>query len=41
MIYSECCGAPIYGEITGEGEDACGVCSECKEWSGVMNDEDE
>lgn len=38
--YSDCCGAPIIGEITGEGEDACGRCSQCKEMSGIATDEE-
>jgi len=33
---SECCGAPIFGEITG----GIGICSQCKEWSGVSIDPD-
>jgi len=40
MLVSECCGAPIYGEILEEGTpDACGLCSDCKEWMGVCDDE--
>jgi hypothetical protein len=35
--FSECCGAPIYGEII----DELGICSRCKEWSGVVREEDE
>ena len=42
MIVSECCGAPVYGEISDEGTpDAIGLCSDCKEWMGVYDDEDE
>ena len=33
-FYSECCGAPIYGEII----DDLGICSRCKEWSGVIQE---
>lgn len=37
-MISDCCSAPIYGEITGTGPDACGICSECKEWAGVYDE---
>jgi hypothetical protein len=33
---SECCGAPIYGEIF----DNIGLCSQCKEWSGIIKNKD-
>ncbi len=36
---SECCGAPIYGEVTGDPR--IGICSRCKEWSGAVVDIDE
>jgi hypothetical protein len=36
---SDCCGASIVGEISGEGEDACGRCSRCKEMAGVVTEE--
>lgn len=38
-LLSDCCGAPIQGEIMGTDEDATGVCSQCKEWSGVSDDD--
>ena len=31
-VYSECCGSSIYGEII----DDLGICSKCKEWTGVI-----
>ena len=34
---SECCNAPIYGEIT----EGFGICSQCKEWSGVIRNREE
>lgn len=34
---SDCCDAPIWGEIV----DGIGICSFCKEWCGVMEDEDD
>jgi hypothetical protein len=40
MQRSDCCDAPISGEVTGHGEDACGRCSKCGEMSGVYNDDE-
>lgn len=40
-IISECCGEPIYGEICGEHPNEIGICSRCKEWSGVVTEEDD
>jgi len=37
---SECCGAPIYGEICGDRLNQIGICSHCKEWSGVVKAEE-
>ena len=34
---SECCGAYILGEVTG----TIGLCSRCKEWSGVVEEPEE
>jgi hypothetical protein len=31
---SDCCGAPIVGEII----DDLGICSQCNEWSGVRQE---
>ena len=31
-VHSECCGASIWGEVV----DDLGICSRCKEWSGVV-----
>lgn len=31
---SECCSASIYGEVI----DGIGICSQCKEWAGVIKD---
>ena len=41
MKLSECCGASISSEILDEGKDAVGMCSACKEWSGIWDDEEE
>lgn len=38
---SECCGAPIYGEICGDPPNEVGICSHCKEWSGVRQEPEE
>jgi len=39
MLRSDCCDAPIVGEVDGEGEeDACGRCGKCKEMAGVYDD---
>ena len=40
MYLSECCDAPIDGEILGEGEDAIAVCSKCGEWMGVYEEDE-
>ena len=40
MLRSTCCGAPIIGEVTGTGDDAVGMCSQCHEWSGCEPDYD-
>ena len=34
---TDCCGAPIKGELCGpeEGNTSVGLCSRCLEWSGV------
>ena len=41
MILSDCCGATISGEVSGEGKDAVGICSDCGEWANVYDDEEE
>ena len=39
MLRSDCCDAPIIGEVSGAGEeDACGLCSKCHEQSGMYDD---
>lgn len=35
---SECCGASIVGEVTGN--PPIGICSQCNEWAGVELDPD-
>ncbi len=40
-MLSNCCDAPIYGEVTGEGEDAVGLCSRCKEWANAYDEEED
>jgi hypothetical protein len=43
-LLSSCCGSPVWGEIdksSDNKEDWCGICSRCKDWSGVWDDEDE
>ena len=33
-FYSECCGAPVMGQII----DDLAICSQCKEWCGVVQE---
>lgn len=40
-LLSDCCSAPILGEVSGEGPDAVAVCSQCKEWAGVYDENEE
>jgi hypothetical protein len=37
MLVSNCCGAPISGEIV----DIVGMCSDCHEWAEIESDENE
>jgi hypothetical protein len=34
---SECCSAPIRGEVIGEGDERIGLCSKCGEYMGVFD----
>jgi hypothetical protein len=36
-LLSDCCGCGV-GFQTGEGEDRIGICMECQEWCGVVED---
>jgi hypothetical protein len=36
-LVSDCCGAACYFE-TGEGSDRIGICTDCQEWCGVVED---
>ena len=36
MYVSSCCGAEVYDH-----NDGIGICSDCKEWSDVYDDEEE
>ena len=38
-MISECCGAPVVGEIMGEGKDAIGICSSCGDWMGCYDED--
>lgn len=38
-LRSECCDAPIYGEVVGD--PPIGICSRCKEWAGVTQEPEE
>jgi hypothetical protein len=38
-LVSDCCGCGIFCE-TGTGKDMIGICSDCQEWCGVVEDED-
>ena len=40
-MISECCGAPVYGEVLGTGRDAVGICGRCKEWMPCYNEDEE
>ena len=35
---SDCCGCEV-GFESGEGDDMIGICMDCKEWCGVVQDE--
>ena len=37
---SDCCGCEV-GFESGEGEDMIGICMDCKEWCGVVQDDSE
>ena len=37
-LVSDCCGCAV-GFETGEGSDRIGICTDCQEWCGVVEDE--
>lgn len=38
---SECCDAPIIGNVDKHEDLVLGLCSQCKEWSDCYNDEED
>lgn len=38
-MLSDCCDATVLGEIIGFGEDAFGICSQCREWMGCYDED--